>query len=41
MEANENYEEATRDGDAAKIAQTKKKLEDIRAQIAARDAAKK
>jgi phosphonate transport system substrate-binding protein len=41
MEANENYEEAARDGDATKIAQAKKKLDDIRAQIAARDAAKK
>jgi phosphonate transport system substrate-binding protein len=40
MEANENYEEAERSGDAAKIAQTKKVLEDIRAQVAARGAAK-
>jgi phosphonate transport system substrate-binding protein len=40
MEANENYEEAERGGDAAKIAGTKKALEDIRAQIAAKKAAK-
>lgn len=40
MEANENYEEAQRGGVAAKITETKKTLDDIRAQIAARDAAK-
>jgi hypothetical protein len=38
MEANENYEEAVRGGNAAKVAETRKTLEDIRAQIAARKA---
>ncbi|HET9160068.1 MAG TPA: PhnD/SsuA/transferrin family substrate-binding protein, partial [Caulobacteraceae bacterium] len=40
MEANENYEEAQRGGNADKIAQAKKALEDIRAQVAAKRAAK-
>ena len=38
MEANENYEEAVRGGNAGKIAETKKTLDEIRAQIAAKKA---
>jgi len=38
MEANENYEEAVRLGNAGKIAEAKKALDDIRAQVAARKA---